>query len=138
MAEVEPKDLILSLQNINKEEYRIKEQKEILEKFSEKELVQTYSQILSKVDSTENSFLRLGIYSALLGSLYAFKERELDPLSSLHFPIFKTIEDDIRKVFEEIKENLEDEEIWKFECFDYGIKHVYYLDWRLYLSKICY
>jgi len=52
--------------------------------------------------------------------------------------LFQGIIPEIESAFDSINNENLDEEIWLFECFDYGIKQVYYLDWQLYLSKVCY
>jgi hypothetical protein len=138
MAKIEPHDLISILKSQKLDEYKIQEQKKLLSQFSKKEIELKYESILSAADEYENIILKRGVYLALLGALYAFLDRELDPMGKNHIHIFKIIQKDIENVFKEISESLVDDETWLFEAFDYGIKHVYYLDWQLYLSKICY
>lgn len=105
---------------------------------SETEIMTTYKNVFMAVEDIEDILLKKGVYFALLGAIYAFHDRELNPLENQHYQLFKVIKNDILKVYEEISNSLVDEETWFFETFDYGIKHVYYLDWQLYLSKICY
>ncbi|MBP7280608.1 MAG: hypothetical protein KBA66_03465 [Leptospiraceae bacterium] len=138
MAKVEPSDLISTLKENKMDEYRIKEQKKLLSSISEKEILEKYESLLLSINDSEDNTLKKGVYFALLGALYAFHDRELDPLDPQHSHLFKIIQEDIKKVYSEISQSLVNEEIWLFEAFDYGIKHVYYLDWQLYLSKICY
>ncbi len=138
MANVEPQDLVLILKENRIDEYRILEQKKMLSHISEEEIKLKYDSISLDVSEFENAILRKGVYFALLGALYAFHDRELDPMEEQHSHLFKIIREDILKVYEEISDSLVNEETWLFESFDYGIKHVYYLDWQLYLSKICY
>jgi hypothetical protein len=138
MAQVEPKDLILQLQAHKSEDYRIIEQEKMISNFSEASIKEKFSDLLAPHDKYTNNLEMKGIYFAKLGALYAFLDRELDPLEDTHFVLFGQIEKDIQIVYKELSENLKDEKIWIFECFDYGIKHVYYLDWTLYLSKSCY
>ena len=138
MAKVEPNDLISILKEKKIDEYRMIEQKKLLSQISEEEIKSKYESILSDIEEYEDLTLKKGVYFALLGALYAFKDRELDPVDRTHFPLFKVIREDIETVYGEISESLVDQETWLFEAFDYGIKHVYYLDWQLYLSKICY
>lgn len=138
MAQVEPKDLILQLQAHKSDDYRIIEQEKMISNFSEASIKEKFADILTNPELCKNPLEQKGIYFAKLGALYAFLDRELDPLESTHIGLFGQIEKDIQIVFKELSENLSDEKIWIFECFDYGIKHVYYLDWTLYLSKSCY
>jgi hypothetical protein len=138
MANVEPQDLISILKENRIDEYRISEQKKMLSHISENEIKLKYNLISLDVSEIEDTTLRKGVYFALLGALYAFHDRELSPMEEQHSHLFKIIREDIVKVYEEISDSLVNEETWLFESFDYGIKHVYYLDWQLYLSKICY
>ncbi len=138
MANVEPQDLVLILKENRIDEYRFSEQKKMFSHISEEEIKLKYDSISLDVSEFEDTTLRKGVYFALLGALYAFHDRELDPMDEQHSHLFKVIREDIKKVYEEISDSLVNEETWLFESFDYGIKHVYYLDWQLYLSKICY
>ena len=138
MASVEPQDLVSSLQENRVDEYRVLEQKKLLSQISEEEIKLKYESFFLDVSEFEDILLKKGVYYALLGALYAFHDRELDPMEAQHSPLFKIIRADIIKVYGEIFDSLVSEETWLFESFDYGIKHVYYLDWQLYLSKICY
>ncbi|HMV44439.1 MAG TPA: hypothetical protein PK079_00335 [Leptospiraceae bacterium] len=138
MASVEPNDLISILKEKRVDEYRIIEQKKMISQISEEEIQSKYSNVFTSIQDIDDILLRKGVYFALLGAIYAFHDRELNPLEAQHFPLFQVIKNDILKVYNEISDSLVDEETWLFETFDYGIKHVYYLDWQLYLSKICY
>ncbi len=138
MANVEPQDLVSILKENRIDEYKISEQKKMLSHISEEAIRLKYNSISLDVSEFEDTILRKGVYFALLGALYAFHDRELDPMETQHSHLFKVIREDIKKVYEEISNSLVNEETWVFEAFDYGIKHVYYLDWQLYLSKICY
>lgn len=138
MASVEPQDLISTIRENKFDEYRILEQKKMLAQFSEDEIKSKYGSHFLDVSEYEDNTLKAGVYYSLLGALYAFQERELDPLEQQHVYLFKTIRQDIETVYKEISGSLVNQETWLFEAFDYGIKHVYYLDWQLYLSKICY
>lgn len=138
MAKVEPNDLISILKENKMDEYRIHEQKKLLSSISEKEILQKYDSLFIAINEYKENILKKGVYFALLGALYAFHDRELDPLDPQHSHLFKIIQEDIENVYSEISQSLVNEEVWLFEAFDYGIKHVYYLDWQLYLSKICY
>lgn len=138
MAKVEPGDLISILKVQNRDEYKIIEQKKMISQFSEKEIEIKYESILSVVNTYKDASLKRGVYLALLGALYAFLDRDLNPLEENHIQLFGVIQKDMEQVYEEISDQFVDEETWQFEAFDYGIKHVYYLDWQLYLSQICY
>lgn len=138
-SRVDASDLMLALRETKKEEYRVSEQKKLLGKYREDEFKQKYNDpIFNSIGPYKSKTLEAGVYFAMLGALYAFSDRELDPLHPDHIHIFKVIRQDIEKVYSEMGHEISDEETWIFECFDYGIKHIYYLDWQLYLSKICY
>mgnify|MGYP001590752460 CR=1 FL=1 len=139
MAQLDAKDLVDQLKNPPMMDYRAEEQKSLIRKFSKEQITKEAEHILSNLTIKKNNFLRKGIFSAILGALYSFYDRDLDPKKENHFILFKEISDDITIAYEEIgEENLVSEDVWLFETFDYGIKKVYYLDWTLYLSKICY
>ncbi|MCB1159032.1 MAG: hypothetical protein H7A25_18695 [Leptospiraceae bacterium] len=87
--------------------------------------------------SKETSFEE-GALAALLGCLQGFAERELDPLTKQHISIFREVLGEIHEVYTDIQYKIPDRETWLQECYDYGIKSVYYLDWKLYLSQILY
>ncbi len=134
----QPQDLVQVIHLQRKEEFRIQEQKKFIQEHSSQKLKEQFKIILSRFSENENLTLKTGIQSAFLGALYAFVDRGLDPLDPNHFKLFFTIEQDIKEAFQVVSQGELDKELWVFETFDYGIKHVYYLDWQLYLSKICY
>lgn len=82
--------------------------------------------------------LKEGLFLSIIGILYAMNERELEPFSKGHLYIFKEVMSEIEEVYFNISNQLIDEETWFIECFDYSIKKVYHLDWKLYLSQILY
>lgn len=131
-------DLTQGIQLQKKEDFYIKEQKKFIEKYSSPKLQENLKFVLAHFSESENPALKIGIQSAFLGALYAFADRGLDPLYPSHFELFFTLEKEIREAFQLVSQGELDKELWIFETFDYGIKHVYYLDWKLYLSKICY
>ncbi len=139
MAKPDAHDLIAHLKNSSLSDYRAEEQKSLVQKFQKLAIAEEAERIYSGLVIRKNHFLKKGIFSAILGALYSFHDRDLDPKKENHYSLFKEISDDITIAYDEIGEgNLVDEDIWLFETFDYGIKKVYYLDWTLYLSKICY
>ncbi|MBE7412191.1 MAG: hypothetical protein L6Q54_12325 [Leptospiraceae bacterium] len=139
MAKPDAHDLISQLKNSKSGDYREEEQKSLVQKFDKEEISTEAEKIYSELNLKKNTILKKGIFSAILGALYAFKDRELDPKKANHYILFKEISEDISTAYLELgEENLTNEDIWLFETFDYGIKKVYYLDWTLYLSKICY
>lgn len=139
MAKPDAKDLITQLKKQAEPDYRSSEQQDLISRFQKESIAKDADKILSELKIIENKILKKGIFSAILGALYTFKDRELDPNKSSHYTIFQEISEDIQIAFAEIGEqNLINEDVWLFETFDYGIKKVYYLDWTLYLSKICY
>ena len=135
MARPESNDLVISFQKKDKD-YRKKEMESLKERISLSEVEEVFSKL--KIQEYENELLRSGVKSAILGLIYGFKDRELDPFHKDHFSIFMEIIPEIESAFNSVNNENLDEEQWLFECFDYGIKHIYYLDWQLYLSKVCY
>jgi hypothetical protein len=138
MAKVESKDLLISLNENKMDSYKISEQENLIQKYKDQNLQEVYPDVFKNLNQIKDVILKKGIELAYLGAIYSFKDRELNPLELSHFEIFQIIKTDIEDVYKQIKKNLPEEKIWLFECFDYGIKHVYYLDWTLYLSKTCY
>ena len=77
---------------------------------------------------------------ALLGVSVGFRERNLLSEDEAHLEIISPLLEDIRIVFQRLQQmGAEyDAEEFRFQAYDYGINKVYYLDWRLYLSKTLY
>jgi hypothetical protein len=138
MASVEPKDLIAAISAKEIQHYRREEQEKFRSSISESEIRDYLSKIGFDFEKFEDSLLKRGVISGIIGALYAFIDRSLSPLDQNHIHIYNLIAKEIEEVYFEIKDKIPDEDTWLFETFDYGIKHVYYLDWKLYLSAICY
>ena len=117
MASVEPQDLISTIHENKFDEYRILEQKKMLAQFSEDEIKSKYGSHFLDVSEYEDNTLKAGVYYSLLSALYAFQERELDPLEQQHVYLFKTIRQDIETVYKEISGSLVNQETWLFESF---------------------
>jgi hypothetical protein len=138
MAKPESTDLVNSIQKNSNNDYRQKEKIRLIDTFPTSEIQLCLEKIKSEIPNYENEMLQKGVLSCMMGAIYGFKDRELEPLHKNHTQIFKVMITDIEAAFNTVNEGNLDEELWLFECFDYGIKQVYYLDWQLYLSKVCY
>jgi hypothetical protein len=138
MAEVEPSDLVALLQEPKSDEFRIREREKLKEIISKEKVEVIYKEILGLIPENIDNNLKNGINSALIGAIYGFCDRDLDPFSQKHYPLFKEIISEIEEAYKIVSQGNLNTELWIFETFDYGIKKVYYLDWKLYLSQICY
>lgn len=138
MSRPESHELIEHIQVGAIQEYRKQEQEKYLAQFSTESIRKDFDKLQIHLDDSMEPMLRQGIYSGFIGALYAFRDRDLDPLHKDHYGLFQTIRKDIESAYKEVSMGGLEESLWLFETFDYGIKHVYYLDWQLYLSKTCY
>ena len=138
MAEVEPSDLVALLAEPKSDEFRVKEREKLKATISKGKVEDIYKQILDLIPDNTDNHLKSGINSALIGAIYGFCDRDLDPFSQKHYPLFKEIISEIEEAYKIVSQGDLNNELWIFETFDYGIKKVYYLDWKLYLSQICY
>jgi hypothetical protein len=138
MADVEPSDLIALLQFPKEDDYRKKERVQLLLSVPNKKVGEIYSEVVKQIPSFKDEILKEGVLSALLGGIYGFCDRGLDPFDVKHSSIFKEIISEIEEAYKVVSDGKIDIDLWVFETFDYGIKKVYYLDWKLYLSQICY
>jgi hypothetical protein len=138
MAEVEPSDLVALLQEPKPDEFRIREREKLREIISKEKVEVIYKEIIGLIPENIDNNLKNGINSALIGAIYGFCDRDLDPFSQKHYPLFKEIISEIEEAYKIVSQGNLNTELWIFETFDYGIKKVYYLDWKLYLSQICY
>ena len=134
-----PEDLVKEIRIANPDDYKRIEQEKIVKSIDSKIIEKDFKRISDELGlEHSNHLLNEGIVSALMGAIYAFYDRKLDPFHVNHFPLYRVIIEDIKIAFDEVSQGQIDRELWLFETFDYGIKQVYYLDWKLYLSQICY
>ncbi|MEM7181906.1 MAG: hypothetical protein AAF518_13400 [Spirochaetota bacterium] len=98
---------------------------------------ETYQEHLFLIKSSSDT-LRQGVLSGIAGALLGFQERGLNPKLSIHYTLFKEIVQEIVSISDEIWDKLVSHEVWLHDCFEYGVKKVYHLDWKLYMSKECY
>jgi hypothetical protein len=138
MAELEPKDLVALIQEPKDDDYRKKERVQLLLSVPSQKVESIYKEVVKLIPSSMQDTLKEGVLSALLGGIYGFCDRDLDPFDPKHSPIFQEIISEIEGAYLIVSKGELDEDLWIFETFDYGIKKVYYLDWKLYLSQICY
>lgn len=138
MSKVEPSDLVATLNKQTRDDYR-REERELLKRTIDKKNVEEiYNRVLHLIPSSSENSLQIGYQSSVMGAIYGFLDRDLDPFSNKHYYLFSEIISEIKEAYLIVSSGNLDEELWIFETFDYGIKKVYYLDWKLYLSQICY
>lgn len=138
MADLEPKDLVALIREPRDDDYRKKERVQLLLSVSSQKVESIYKEVVKLIPSSMQDTLKEGVLSALLGGIYGFCDRDLDPFDPKHSPIFQEIISEIEGAYIIVSQGELEDDLWVFETFDYGIKKVYYLDWKLYLSQICY
>jgi hypothetical protein len=141
MSKLEPKDLIQSIIDNTQFEFKKIEQEKLINNISKIDIEKNLNRILNDypdINSLENDLIKNGTISCILGSLYAFSDRGLEPFDIRHIHLYKILIHDIKEAYNIVSTGDLDKDLWMFETFDYGIKQVYYLDWKLYLSQICY
>lgn len=138
MSKLKSSDLVSSFQKRDISSYRKEEHEKMLSSYSKEQALESAEKILKDIALKENDLLNRGIRSAVIGAIYGMFERQLDPFHVNHIGIYRLIEKDVEEAFDFVSQGDIDLDLWLFETFDFGIKHVYYLDWQLYLSKICY
>ncbi|HMV77755.1 MAG TPA: hypothetical protein PL048_20375 [Leptospiraceae bacterium] len=138
MSKLKSSDLVSSFQKRDISSYRKEEHEKMLSSYSKEQALESAEKILKDIALKENDLLNRGIRSAVIGAIYGMFERQLDPFHVNHIGIYRLIERDVEEAFDFVSQGDIDLDLWLFETFDFGIKHVYYLDWQLYLSKICY
>ena len=100
----------------------------------------TFSKILKlqfqELDQPLQEFLTL----AILGVCQGFEERNLDLRLSEHREVFSHVIKDVKGLIQKIPvpSNVKELQRLKKQVFDFGTQWVYYLDWKLYMSKELY
>ncbi|MFL2748690.1 MAG: hypothetical protein ACJ0DI_04240 [bacterium] len=100
----------------------------------------TFSKILKlqfqELDQPLQEFLTL----AILGVCQGFEERNLDPGLPEHREVFSHVIKDVKGLIQKITvpSNGKELQSLKKQVFDFGTQWVYYLDWKLYMSKELY
>ena len=77
---------------------------------------------------------------SILGVCQGFEERNLDPGLPELREVFSHVIKDVKGLIQKIPVPSNDEELQslKKQVFDFGTQWVYYLDWKLYMSKELY
>lgn len=82
------------------------------------------------------------VFASVVGALKGFQERELKPFHTNHKYVFAELGSEVLKTVEVSGsiENISQEDRIKIlkESFDYGIRKVYHLEWKLYTSREIY
>ena len=105
-----------------------------------KKCFSTFSKILKlqfqELEQPLQEFLNL----AILGVCQGFEERNLDPGLPEHREVFSHVIKDVKGLIQKIPvpSNGKELQSLKKQVFDYGTQWVYYLDWKLYMSKELY
>ena len=89
-----------------------------------------------ELDQPLQEFLNLAILVVCQG----FEERNLDPGLPEHREVFSHIIKDVKGLIQKIlvPSNGKELQRLKRQVFDFGTQWVYYLDWKLYMSKELY
>ncbi len=89
-----------------------------------------------ELDQPLQEFLNL----AILGVCQGFEERNLDPGLPEHREVFSHVIKDVKGLIQKIPvpSNGKELQSLKKQVFDFGTQWVYYLDWKLYMSKEIY
>ena len=89
-----------------------------------------------ELDQPLQEFLTL----AILGVCQGFEERNLDPGLPEHREVFSHVIKDVKGLIQKITVPSDGKELrsLKKQVFDYGTQWVYYLDWKLFMSKELY
>ncbi|MEC8189076.1 MAG: hypothetical protein VX059_09835, partial [SAR324 cluster bacterium] len=89
-----------------------------------------------ELDKPLQEFLNL----AILGVCQGFEERNLDPGLPEHREVFSHVIKDVKGLIQKIPvpSNGKELQSLKKQVFDFGTQWVYYLDWKLYMSKELY
>ena len=76
-----------------------------------------------------NDFLDNGLRCAIAGVAWGLLEREIPPLTQKYQEAYETAVNDVTEAWNNMKDELNDPDLWKRETFDYGIKIAYYTEW---------
>ena len=89
-----------------------------------------------ELDQPLQDFLTLAILRVCQG----FEERNLDPGLPEHREVFSHVIKDVKGLIQKIPVSSNGKELQslKKQVFDFGTQWVYYLDWKLYMSKELY
>ena len=85
--------------------------------------------------STDVRALRQGIRAGLKGMLQGINERSL-PFSYIEL-LYPALSEEIRQEYDKHFPQM-DLQLFFTECYEYGIKKVYYHEWKEYEKEICY
>jgi hypothetical protein len=97
---------------------------------------ETWKLQFQELDQPLQEFLNL----AILGVCQGFEERNLDPGLPEHREVFSHVIKDVKGLIQKIPvpSNGKELQSLKKQVFDFGTQWVYYLDWKLYMSKELY
>ena len=135
------KALIQSIRQPGKDEQGLLFQWEKIEDALAMETIKEWlEQMKPWIEAVEDPTLQQWVHLAFVGTCVGFFERKLHPLIPSHHYIYPKIIKDLTEMYECLKkENIEyDPKYLKFQVYDFGVQSVYYLDWKLYMSKECY
>ena len=97
---------------------------------------ETWKLQFQELEQPLQEFLNL----AFLGVCQGFKERNLDPGLPEHREVFSHVIKDVKGLIQKIPvpSNGKELQSLKKQVIDFGTQWVYYLDWKLYMSKELY
>ncbi|EMY76484.1 hypothetical protein LEP1GSC060_1950 [Leptospira weilii serovar Ranarum str. ICFT] len=104
--------------------------------------VSKFSEQKSKTLKTNRKLSKQIVFASVVGALKGFGERDLKPFHINHRHIFTELGSEVLKTVEvpdsiDFISNEDRIQILK-NAFDYGIRKVYHLEWKLYTSKELY
>ena len=100
----------------------------------------TFSKTLKLQFQELDQPLQYFLTQAILGVCQGFEERNLDPGLPEHREVFSHVIKDVKGLIQKIPvpSNGKELQSLKKQVFDFGTQWVYYLDWKLYMSKELY
>ncbi|MBF0288115.1 MAG: hypothetical protein HQM14_09880 [SAR324 cluster bacterium] len=99
-----------------------------------------WKQLSPTLDHIENEQLQEWISLAFLGACVGFVERNLLADHPDHQYLYQQLIREITGVYDQLQDTQYacDLDSIKYQLYDYGVQGVYYLDWKLYMSKELY
>ncbi|ABJ76029.1 MULTISPECIES: LIC_11502 family protein [Leptospira] len=105
----------------------------------------SYSDVIAAIRLTllpKDKLAKQIVFASILGALKGFNERDLKPFYINHKYIFSELRSEVLKTIEvtDSIDTIPNENRIKLlkEAFDYGIRKVYHLEWKLYTSREIY
>ncbi|MBW0434302.1 LIC_11502 family protein [Leptospira yasudae] len=105
----------------------------------------SYSDVIAAIRLTllpKDKLSKQVVFASVVGALKGFAERDLKPFHANHKYVFSELGSEVLKTLEvaDTIDTISNEDRIKLlkEAFDYGIRKVYHLEWKLYTSREIY